>query len=109
MLPLAGIKGSAELLNELAEFECELQDEVILSVSMIEVEYEDPLGKAKILGLARLSEVIDAGEVTVVANYAQKTRFGTNKVINVCAPSAPSMTTTTSLIVRPRGVEARSQ
>ena len=84
MLPLAGIKSSAELLNELAEFGCELQDEVILSVSMIEVEYEDPLGKAKILGpRTPLSEVIDAGEVTVVSkSTAQKTRFGTNKVIN---------------------------
>merc|ERR1719375_2009933 len=39
-LPLTGIRSSSELLDELAEFGCELQDDVILSVSTIEVSYE---------------------------------------------------------------------
>lgn len=67
MLPLAGIETSDELLEELAEFGCELQDEVILSVRIIEAWYEDRHGKSKQLGpRTPLREVIDAGEVTVM-------------------------------------------
>ena len=84
MLPLAGIQTSAALLNELAEFGCELQDDFILSVSMVEVEYVDLRGKAKTLGpRTPLGEVIEAGEVTVVFKAAaQQQPAGRKKIIN---------------------------
>jgi len=75
MLPLAGISNVSELLRELAEFGCELQDDVILSTSLIEVEYKDAKGKTKMLGpRTRLSEVIDAGEATVITKAAAQQR-----------------------------------
>jgi len=68
MLPLGGITTSAELLEELAEFGCELQDEIILSVNHMEAQYEDHRGKMKALGpRTPLDEVIEAGDVTVVS------------------------------------------
>lgn len=76
MLPLAGITDSADLLSELAEFGCELQDEVILSVSTMEVEYEDARGKTKVLGpRTPFADVIQAGEATVLTKaLAQQQR-----------------------------------
>lgn len=66
MLPLAGISNSADLLRELAEFGCELQDDVILSISTTDVEYTDHLGKTKVLGpFTPFADVTNAGEVTV--------------------------------------------
>ena len=81
-LPLAGITNSAELLQELAEFGCELQDDLILSVSTIEVEYKDEKGKRKVLGpRTPLVEVLDAGEVTVLSKAfaAQQQRGKPNR------------------------------
>ena len=67
MLPLAGITTTAELLEELAEFGCELQDEVTLNVHHIEAWYEDRRGKNKQIGpRVPLDDVIDAGVVVVV-------------------------------------------
>ena len=71
MLPLAGITSMEELMEELAEFGCELQDETILSVHTIEAYYEDARGKTQQMGpRTPLKEVIGAGEVTVVQTAA---------------------------------------
>ena len=68
MLPLAGISSSGELLNELAEFGCELQDEIIVNINMMEVEYTDAKGKTRSLGpRTPLAEVLEAGELVVMS------------------------------------------
>jgi hypothetical protein len=68
MLPLTGIANCSELLEELAEFGCELQDDVIISVSTMEASYEDSSGKQKMIGpRTNFQEVINAGEVAVVS------------------------------------------
>lgn len=67
MLPLGGIMTSAELLDELAEFGCELQDEVFLNIHHMDVQYEDRRGKVKTVGpRTPLDEIIEAGDVTVI-------------------------------------------
>jgi hypothetical protein len=71
MLPLAGITTSAALLEELAEFGCELQNETILDEQHIEVYYEDRRGKTRPFGPnTPLQEALNAGEVTVVQTSA---------------------------------------
>lgn len=67
MLPLTGIATSAELLDEIAEFGCELQDDIILNVSMFEATYQDR-GKTKVIGpRTSLDAIIEAGSVTVTS------------------------------------------
>lgn len=84
MLPLAGIRDSSELLKELAEFGCELQDDIILNVSMMDAEYEDVKGKTKALGpRTPLSEVVRAVKVTVLSKMvAQRKRGKPPRAIN---------------------------
>ena len=85
MLPLTGIDSTAELLNELAEFGCELQDDVILSVATMEAEFEDANGKIKPIGpRTPLAEIIKAGEVTVLSKAfaQQQQRSRSTRVIN---------------------------
>ena len=97
MLPLAGIATSAELLDEIAEFGCELQDEVILSVNLIEVTYADRGGKERILGpRTSFDEVIAAGEVRVTTKGAPRPP---NRVINAARQVA--------VTVAPRPVEGQ--
>lgn len=75
MLPLAGINNAAELLTELAEFGCELQDDVILSTGHMEAEFDDAKGKTKAIGpRTPLSEVVASGEVMVTMKEQQHKR-----------------------------------
>ena len=84
MLPLAGIVDASELLTELAEFGCELQDDIIVGVNMMQAEYEDAAGKTKVIGpRTPLSEVVEAGEVTVLTKTAaQQQRSTPARIIN---------------------------
>lgn len=81
MLPLAGINNSADLLTELAEFGCELQDDVILSAGHMDAEFEDAKGKAKTIGpRTPLGEIVAAGEVTVRMKEQQRSKA--TRIIN---------------------------
>ena len=93
MLPLAGIASTDELLEELAEFGCELQDDTILSVPTIEAYYEDRRGKTKQLGpRTPLREVIESGEITVVQTAAAPVPAPSASRPSRAAPSRVSVT-----------------
>lgn len=69
MLPLGGISQVSELLEEVAEFGNELQDDMLINRSLMEVSYEDRRGKVKIVGpRSQLGEIIESGELTVVVS-----------------------------------------
>ena len=71
MLPLGGVRTTAELLDEIAEFGYDLQDDIILNVKQLEVYYEASDGKEKVVGpRTKLVDVVAAGEVTVLNKAA---------------------------------------
>ena len=85
---------ASELMTELAEFGCELQDDVVFSVSTMEATYENAAGKTKTLGpRTTLSEVVEAGEVVVQTKSAalEQQRTKPTRAINGSARLGSAM------------------
>lgn len=98
-LPLAGINGASELLEELAEFGCELQDDIVLSVYTIEATFTDQRGKERVIGpRTPFHEAIEADQIIVsskatVPRKTPRVINGTSKSVEVRKPPTSQRTT----------------